>query len=51
MGSTGLAVATAQAALPAGSNKEFIPYLFYPLGFIAVIIGRAHVSLRTRSTQ
>jgi formate/nitrite transporter FocA (FNT family) len=43
MGLTGLAVATAQAALPAGSSKEFIPYLFYPLGFIAVIIGRAQL--------
>ena len=42
MGLTGLAVATAQAALPS-SNKEFIPYLFYPLGFIAVIIGRAQL--------
>lgn len=42
MGLTGLAVATAQAALPA-SSKEFIPYLFYPLGFIAVIIGRAQL--------
>jgi formate/nitrite transporter FocA (FNT family) len=42
MGLTGLAVATAQAALPP-SSKEFIPYLFYPLGFIAVIIGRAQL--------
>ncbi len=42
MGLTGLAVATAQAALAPGS-REFIPYLFYPLGFIAVIIGRAQL--------
>jgi len=41
MGLTGLAVATAQAALP--HHKEFVPYLFYPLGFIAVIIGRAQL--------
>src|ERR1700761_9752002 len=42
MGLTGLAVATAQAALPS-SSKDFVPYLFYPLGFIAVIIGRAQL--------
>lgn len=42
MGLTGIAVATAQAALPP-EHKEFIPYLFYPLGFIAVIIGRAQL--------
>lgn len=42
MGLTGLAVAAAQAALPT-SSKEFVPYLFYPLGFIAVIIGRAQL--------
>lgn len=41
MGLTGIAVASAQAALP--NHKEFIPYLFYPLGFIAVIIGRAQL--------
>jgi formate/nitrite transporter FocA (FNT family) len=42
MGLTGLAVASAQAALP-DNTKEFVPYLFYPLGFIAVIIGRAQL--------
>src|ERR1700756_4207133 len=42
MGLTGLAVASAQAALQ-GSAREFVPYLFYPLGFIAVIIGRAQL--------
>ncbi len=41
MGLTGIAVASAQAALP--DHKEFVPYLFYPLGFIAVIIGRAQL--------
>ena len=42
MGLTGIAVATAQAAVPS-SAREFVPYLFYPLGFIAVIIGRAQL--------
>ncbi|ABF39732.1 Formate/nitrite family of transporters [Candidatus Koribacter versatilis Ellin345] len=42
MGLTGLAVATAKAALPEHAGS-FIPYLFYPLGFIAVIIGRAQL--------
>lgn len=42
MGLTGIAVASAQAAVP-GNAREFVPYLFYPLGFIAVIIGRAQL--------
>ena len=42
MGLTGLAVATAKAALPESAGT-FVPYLFYPLGFIAVIIGRAQL--------
>jgi formate-nitrite transporter family protein len=42
MGLTGLAVATAKAALPENA-ANFVPYLFYPLGFIAVIIGRAQL--------
>lgn len=42
MGLTGLAVSCAQSALPSNA-AEFIPYLFYPLGFIAVIIGRAQL--------
>jgi formate/nitrite transporter FocA (FNT family) len=42
MGLTGLAVAAAQAAVPE-HTREFVPYLFYPLGFIAVIIGRAQL--------
>ena len=43
MGLTGLAVAIVQAVLGSGQPAEFISYLFYPLGFIAVIIGRAIV--------
>jgi formate/nitrite transporter FocA (FNT family) len=42
MGLTGLAVSTAQSALPP-NQQNFVPYLFYPLGFIAVIIGRAQL--------
>lgn len=43
MGLTGLAVAIVQAVLGSGQPAEFISYLFYPLGFIAVIIGRAQL--------
>ena len=43
MGLTGLAVAIVQALLGAGQPGEFISYLFYPVGFIAVIIGRAQL--------
>lgn len=43
MGLTGLAVAIAQAVLGSGQPAEFISYLFYPVGFIAVIIGRAQL--------
>lgn len=42
MGLTGLGVAGTLAALP-GSGGEFIAKLFYPLGFIAVVIGRAQL--------
>lgn len=42
MGLTGLGVAGAQAVLP-GDASEFISLLFYPLGFIAVVIGRAQL--------
>lgn len=42
MGLTGLGVAGATVALPSGT-AEFIPLLFYPLGFIAVVIGRAQL--------
>jgi formate-nitrite transporter family protein len=43
MGLTGMAVAIAQATLGPGAHNEFIAHLFYPLGFIAVIIGRAQL--------
>ena len=43
MGLTGLAVAVVQAMLGSGQSAEFISYLFYPVGFIAVIIGRAQL--------
>jgi formate/nitrite transporter FocA (FNT family) len=43
MGLTGLAVASARAQLGDGGLQEFISLLFYPLGFIAVIIGRAQL--------
>ena len=44
MGLTGMSVAIAHATLGyTGSLQKFIPYLFYPVGFIAVIIGRAQL--------
>jgi formate/nitrite transporter FocA (FNT family) len=43
MGLTGLGVASALAALPDSPNREFLAYLLYPIGFIAVIIGRAQL--------
>ncbi|HUO59970.1 MAG TPA: formate/nitrite transporter family protein [Candidatus Acidoferrales bacterium] len=43
MGLTGLGVASAQAALGPGNTQEFISLLFYPIGFISVIIGRAQL--------
>jgi formate/nitrite transporter FocA (FNT family) len=43
MGLTGLSVAVVQATLGPGTTNEFIAHLFYPLGFIAVIIGRAQL--------
>lgn len=44
MGLTGMSVAIAQASLGyTGSMQSFVPYLFYPMGFIAVIIGRAQL--------
>lgn len=42
MGLTGLGVAGTRAILP-GPAAEFVALLFYPLGFIAVIIGRAQL--------
>lgn len=43
MGLTGLSVAVAQSVLGPGPWQEFASLLFYPLGFIAVIIGRAQL--------
>ena len=43
MGLTGLSVAAVRAALGPGSWQDFAAYLFYPTGFIAVIIGRAQL--------
>jgi len=43
MGLTGLAVAIAGATLGSERNAEIISHLLYPLGFIAVIIGRAQL--------
>lgn len=43
MGLTGLAVAAAHTAVGEGKVQEFISLLFYPLGFISVIIGRAQL--------
>jgi formate-nitrite transporter family protein len=43
MGLTGLAVAAVHSALGDGRTQEFISMLFYPLGFISVIIGRAQL--------
>ncbi len=42
MGLTGLGVAGARAILP-GHAGQFIGFLFYPLGFIAVVVGRAQL--------
>ncbi len=43
MGLTGLAVASVHALLPESPVSEMIAMLFYPVGFIAVIIGRAQL--------
>ncbi len=43
MGLTGLSVAIVRATLGGGAAAEFVPWLFYPMGFIAVIIGRAQL--------
>lgn len=43
MGLTGLSVAAVRAVLGNGPWQEFVSYLFYPTGFIAVIIGRAQL--------
>ncbi|HEX3613655.1 MAG TPA: formate/nitrite transporter family protein [Sporichthyaceae bacterium] len=43
MGLTGLGVAGSRAVLPGVAGAEFIALLFYPLGFLAVVIGRAQL--------
>jgi formate/nitrite transporter FocA (FNT family) len=43
MGLTGLGVAIAQSALGEGQWQDFIAHMLYPLGFVAVIIGRAQL--------
>jgi formate/nitrite transporter FocA (FNT family) len=43
MGLTGLAVASIRAIQGPGANHQIAPYLLYPIGFIAVIIGRAQL--------
>jgi formate/nitrite transporter FocA (FNT family) len=43
MGLTGVAVASAMAALGSAPGHEFIAFMLYPVGFIAVIIGRAQL--------
>jgi formate-nitrite transporter family protein len=43
MGLTGLGVASVRALLGSGSWQHFVSFLIYPIGFIAVIIGRAQL--------
>jgi len=43
MGLTGMSVAIVRALLPRGPLTDFFSYFFYPIGFIAVIIGRAQL--------
>lgn len=43
MGLTGLAVALVISYLGAGPVQELVAFLFYPIGFIVVIIGRAQL--------
>lgn len=43
MGLTGLAVATAHALLGHGPMQDFLALLFYPIGFISVVIGRSQL--------
>lgn len=43
MGLTGLATAIARAKLGTGGPAQFITNLLYPVGFIAVILGRAQL--------
>lgn len=43
MGLTGLGVAAVRAILGSGGWEELVSFLIYPIGFIAVIIGRAQL--------
>jgi formate/nitrite transporter FocA (FNT family) len=43
MGLTGLGVASAMAVLGEGATAQFVALLLYPLGFMAVVIGRAQL--------
>jgi formate/nitrite transporter FocA (FNT family) len=43
MGLTGLAVASIRAFMGHGAGQQIVPFLLYPVGFIAVIIGRAQL--------
>ena len=43
MGLTGLSVASVRAILGSGGWEELVSFLVYPMGFIAVIIGRAQL--------
>jgi formate/nitrite transporter FocA (FNT family) len=43
MGLTGLGVASMRAILGSGRWEELASYMIYPIGFIAVIIGRAQL--------
>jgi len=43
MGLTGLAVAATRAVAGPGAGQQITPYLLYPIGFVAVIIGRAQL--------
>jgi formate/nitrite transporter FocA (FNT family) len=43
MGLTGLGVASLRALLGHGASQQIAPYLLYPIGFVAVIIGRAQL--------
>jgi formate/nitrite transporter FocA (FNT family) len=43
MGLTGLGVASMRALLGPRGSEQIAPYLLYPVGFVAVIIGRAQL--------
>jgi formate/nitrite transporter FocA (FNT family) len=43
MGLTGMAVAIVHSLLPDGPTSDLIAFFFYPVGFIAVIVGRSQL--------